>query len=273
MLPEDTTGLNTPTPTPPLGEGTPTPQPGATPQPQPTPDPMVPLARFESVTAQKWDAIREAERVKAELAQANSELERLRAGGQTPPASGTSATPPAAPLARVVAPQADVDARARQMLFDQRCVEVANEGKKAHTDFDAALDALRGVSPLIDAIGRPALPQTLIEAAIETGLGSEVLYALGKNTAEADRIMTLPPVKQAVEVARFAEGLRPRSDGAGAPEARVSGAPPPIKPVVNGRAAISPNDLPLDSPDLPMAEFIKRRDAEEKARRASGRRI
>ena len=71
----------------------------------------------------------------------------------------------------------------------------------------------------------------------------------------ADRAL-LPPTRQAVAIAKVAQNLN-------APK-RVSAAPPPITPKVNG-AGTAP--ATLDDPDISMEEWIKLRNAQTARRK------
>ena len=94
------------------------------------------------------------------------------------------------------------------------------------------------------------------EARKESGNPHEVLYHLAKNPDEAARIAMLPTARQAVAVAKVAQGL-------GAPR-RVSSAPPPITPKVNGQGTAPAS---LDDPNLSMEEWARLRNEQVTARR------
>jgi hypothetical protein len=143
-----------------------------------------------------------------------------------------------------------VEARAQELAaqhaktaaFNAACDAVAEAGKSAHADFDSAIKnfgSLGGLQP------------GFVEAALESGSPSEVLYHLGKDLDEAARIMALTPLKQAAELARLAEKLKtPKS---------ISKAPEPIKPLGGGKT------VGQKSPDdMTMAEFVAWRDKSKK---------
>lgn len=142
-----------------------------------------------------------------------------------------------------------VHKRAAEIVEAERRNEAANQtyqnGKSAHSDFDSAVQNLAQVTDLTQRAD-------FIDAVTSLPNGHEVYYHLGKNLDDADRVLSLPPVKMALELAKIAAKL-------GAPS-KQSKAPPPIKPI-GGKAAPS-GDL---SDDLPMDEWLKRRS--ETARR------
>ena len=120
------------------------------------------------------------------------------------------------------------------------------------------------------------LPETLVSAALATGRAHEVLYALGSDQSEADRIMSIgDPTSQAVAVAQYAAGLKKADDEGGTtepPAKRTTEVPAPIRQVVGGSRKVSVKDMDLDDPALPIEEFMRRRDEEAKhSRRANGR--
>jgi len=247
----------------------------------------VPQSRLDKVVAEKWEATRARQELERQLELANLTIEEFKkqkgdAGG----GGGERSTPAMSPaeLQRAVAAQAEV------LRFNEQCNEVAKRGKAAHSDFDDSIAALKKTSPFFDPrAGGPVLPQSLIEAALETGQAEEVLYVLGKDTNEADRIMQLSPIRQAVEIAKFASKLEAgkakdeqkdehedTEEEASEEEAsesapRVSRAPPPIKPAPSrgARPAFSIYDTKNTSTD----EWVKNRQREVNEARKNGVRM
>lgn len=243
---------------------------------------FVPAPRFDAVVAQKYEAIRKAEVAEARARDLESRLAASEQARSTAPQLDSNGQPvvqpqrqPAADSRPDIARLASIEAQ--NIRFAERCNESVAEGRKAYSDFDAKIDALRNVAPTIDANGRPMLPQTLVEAALETGHSSKVLYALGSDPSEADRIMSLPPMKQAIEIAKFASKFDAKSDaGEVDPLTQAVAAkslPDPIRPRIAGSGrAVSVKDMPLDDPKLPIEEFMARRDKEAATnRRSNGR--
>lgn len=88
--------------------------------------------------------------------------------------------------------------------------------------------------------------------------GADILYHLGQNPDEAKRIAALPPARQFVEIGKLAASI--------VKKAEVSKAPPPPRHIgSNARAAQKTPD------EESMEEYAARRNAEERARRTSGR--
>jgi len=271
----------------PASQPAPQPAPQAAPPPTPEPQPRyVPAERFEAVVAQKFEAIRQAEEAKSRAIELERQLRESsrpsvpQAQYQTPPVPGVQPPawqPPQAPQIT----QADIDrlstAKAAELRFNERCNESVFAGRKSYGDFDAKITALKSVAPGLDANGQPMLPRGFVEAALETGKAEHVLYALANDLGEADRIMTLAPMRQAVELARLADRVAPANapqDVVGEAE-RVAAAARgrPIGQVVGVSHGAGPRELAIDDPNLPMEEFMKRRNetAWDARGRANGR--
>ena len=83
----------------------------------------------------------------------------------------------------------------------------------------------------------PSLPitGTMAEAITDTELGAQILYHLGKNPAEAERISKLSPVAQIREIGKLENALAPAAAADGdeppAKKSVVSKAPAPHKPL------------------------------------------
>ncbi len=137
---------------------------------------------------------------------------------------------------------------AKQQQWRDTTDKIWNEGLNKFGDWAPQLN---NMAQLLGGI-----PTTLTEAAIETGNPHEVLYHLAKNPDEAARIAMLPPTRQAVAVAKLATGLN-------APK-RVSSAPPPITPKVQG---IGSAPATLDDPNISMEEWAKLRNEATRRRR------
>ena len=241
----------------------------------------VPLSRLQAVIAQKAVSERGREALLRELKLANDTLAEHKAlstrkadEGKTP--EQLAAERAAARTERAPTPQELqqlVSEEASRQNFNERCNTAAVDGRAAHSDFDkVVLGDLTSISPVVGTNGKPLLPQTLIEAALETGQASEVLYALGQDVNEASRIMSLRPVAQAVELAKFAQKLQaaaePELDDEGKPILQnVSRAPAPIKPRVK-QANVRPTWKPEDTENFSTEEWIRNREKQVREERA-----
>lgn len=100
------------------------------------------------------------------------------------------------------------------------------------------------------------LSNIALEAIIESDLGGELAYFLGKNEKEAERISKLNPARQASEIGKLEAKL------ASQPTKKASSAPAPINPV-SGKGG---GDAGL-SDELSTSEWIKRRSKEVHGKR------
>lgn len=275
----------TPTPPDPTA-GTPTPPSESTPPesstlpaqpdgsvPESTPSPPAQKSpverRIDQLVAEKHaarQAAAEANRRAALAESAMAELRALAPPDGTPPEDGTAPGPRTyteADLAREAA------RAAQEIEFNKACNAAVTAGRAAHPEtFDKAVDALRSVTPV--------LPQMFVEAALETGHAPEVLHALGQNLAEYDRIISLPPLRQAVELTKLAATFEKSAESAPVVPRAKPAPPAPIAPRVGGGNGSAKLDVSPDDPksdEIPSAEWFKRREAQiAAAQKASGRR-
>jgi hypothetical protein len=196
------------------------------------------------------------------------ELEaRLRAlaGGQETPA-------PVEGEARYT--QADLDreanARAERLAdtraFSRQCDDVRSAGVKQFPDFAKRIDALSSVADHSNPREAQAY-LTMLQASIATGAAAQVLHHLGGTPDEAERLMNLTPVQQAVEITKLAEKLQ-------APKVAASAAPRPPSASVTGSggspSAIDPADA-RNADKLSSADWFKKRNEQVAAQRAASR--
>jgi hypothetical protein len=202
--------------------------------------------RIDALTREKWEARRDADA----RAQRLAELER------PPPQPGQQADPVEVAKQQLRMEQARRD-------FDTACNKTFSAGKAEYPDFDAAVTALQavGAGQRYDFLGAIThLPE-----------GHKVYRALASDLDNAARVLALPPMQMAVELARLEAKLAGSSQEP-APKslapaqmahlgAPVSNAPEPIRPIGGGSRAVPSLEK------MSMAEFIKARDKEEAERR------
>ena len=156
--------------------------------------------------------------------------------------------------------------RAEQTMreFNAACNEVYRKGRH---EFGEAMDEAKRA---LDAVGWGGRPDALAAIAALPD-GHRVYRELASDLDNASRVLSLSPMAMAVELARMAvSGATPRdtagqgSDGAGAstPPVPVTRAPEPLR-TVGGTSRTAP--VPLDKTS--MADFIRRRDSEERRSR------
>lgn len=218
------------------------PQPAAVAAPAPAPAPAAePPA--PAVPQGLLDRIDRLTRDKRELEEANRRLQAQTTVAAPAPAAAPAVAAPPAP----VFDASEIDRRARELadqrIFTDKCNAIASAGAAKHQDF-------QGVVQQLGAMG--ALDPSIINAAIEIGEPSELLYALGKDLNEAARIAALGPEQKAVALMKFAQK---RAEVAAA---LVSSAPAPTSATVGGApAAPSGEPSPEDDADSWFAKREK----------------
>lgn len=120
----------------------------------------------------------------------------------------------------------------------------ADDARARYEDFDAVVtDPTTPISPI------------MAEAIVTAAGGHEVAYYLGRNKQEAARIANLPPLGQAMEIARLEQRLT-------SAVRRASSAPPPPRTVSGGAV---PGRDPNSAGSY--AEYVALRRAQSKPRR------
>lgn len=225
---------------------------GSAPPATPQPDPA--QRRVNQLVAERWAERRRAEAAEQQSRLLQEQLNQTRQALQAQPqvdADGNPIQQPAQPVRPAAQPQ-DLQAMAAQIAAnnafnDQVAAEVVrgrDPARGGHADFDQ-------VAANLQRFGE--LPRTFVEAALATGKGADVMYALGGDIAEADRILSMGPVQQAVALAQLAGGLK-----APEPPKKVTSAAAPIVPKVGGGAGR--NTPSLDDPNMSVADWIKLRE-------------
>lgn len=147
---------------------------------------------------------------------------------------------------------------AAQADWDRQCNAVADAGRKEFPDFNERLGRIQATVNGQDP-AEVATYNEVISAAIETGQGHKVLYALGADPAEYQRLVKLNPVKRAMEIGAISQRL--------VNDKEPSGAPKPITPIGSSGEhyeGIKPDD-PTRGMKLPMKEWMKQREEQARA--------
>jgi hypothetical protein len=182
--------------------------------------------RIDELTREKWEARREAQAATA-LAEALRNKQPDEEGKATPPAEL----------------EALVNRRAAELreaeAFNEACNTTYQKGKESIPDFD---DAVKGYQLL----GGLDTRRDYLEAVNSLPNGSQIFYHLGKNLDEGAHVLSLSPVKMALELTKISQKLSK------APA--VSNAPAPIKPL--GGAANHDGD----PEKMSMSDWVKWRE-------------
>lgn len=99
------------------------------------------------------------------------------------------------------------------------------------------------------------------QAIIALDNGGEVFNTLTKDIDHLAEILEMPPITMGIELAKLSAKAGPKD-----PIISAAGARRPPKPIESAAAT----DLALDDPNLPQAEYSRRRAEEREARRATG---
>lgn len=202
--------------------------------------------RIDELTREKYEARRESENLKARLQALEAQAVPNPADKDNPNPAKTMS--PAEQEAMITA---RAEEKARMMEFTKECNKIYESGTKAFDDFGKSLEAFNQLGGLNTPQGA-----NLVAASMETDDPHKVLYALSKDLDEASRLMSLPPIRQAAALIKFANSLA-------AKPAAKSKAPPPIKGL-NGQADSTRN---MDDDSMDMNEWIATRERQLAERR------
>lgn len=160
--------------------------------------------RIDQLTREKFEERRQREALEAQLRQYQAPADQQP--GQKP----MTADEIRAEAMRLI----------QQERFDEACNKTFEAGKKDYPDFEKSLRTFGMLG---------GAPQEFLEAITSMEGGHKVIHHLGSNPEEAERVLSLSPLRMAMELTR----IEAQVSKAAPP---VSKAPPPISPV-GGRAA------------------------------------
>lgn len=137
-----------------------------------------------------------------------------------------------------------VGERAKQWQEQQRAQQGQQAQAQRQQAFQAKAHEFTQQHPdFWEVAGNPAVPisQTVVDVAIESDIGPQVLYHLGKNPQEAARLAQLSPTAVAREIGRLEARLQ-------LPPKKTSQAPEPIQPIGGGgeQATKDPSKMTMD---------------------------
>ena len=207
---------------------------GEAPKPEAIPPQL--QKRLDTLTREKYEARRQVEELQQRFADMQRESQRAAGGAPDP----------------VETAKAELRKEAGERAFNEACNAVATKGRAEYEDFDDAVKAL-------NAVGYGNRPDAL-GAIAQLPDGHRVYRTLASDLDNAARILALPPMAMAVELARMSIGApAPASLPPAQPAAPVTRAPEPLRSI-GGTSGGS--QVPLEKAS--WAEFIRRRDAEER---------
>lgn len=194
--------------------------------------------RFGELTRKAREAERRAEELQARL----DAMER----GESTTTKTEEETPPKPRQQPTQQPETDVEKAAERLVAQREFTAKVNSVIAAgEAEYDR--DSFTQKCNLIADIGGEAVPEFMkivTDADVVTD-GHKVIAALADDPEEAERILSLNPVKMALAITKLSEKLaKPVTK-------QVSKVPAPVEPV-NGAARTSTK---LDDPNTPMDEF------------------
>jgi hypothetical protein len=169
--------------------------------------------RIDQLTREKHEEKRQREALEAQLRQLQPQTEHQPGQQMTPDQI-----------------RAEAKRLIQQEKFDEACNSVFDAGKK---EFSAEWDSsLRTFQMLGGA------PAEFLEAVTAMDNGHKVLHALGQDPEAAERVLSLPPLRMALELARLEAKVAQAT-----PPKQVSKAPAPITPVGGKSAPVEPAEF------------------------------
>lgn len=198
------------------------------------------------------------------IAKLTAKLRERVAPAEVPPPVDPAVPPAPTDQFNKMVQQAAAQQRAAED-FKLKCDNEAKAGREAY-GVDEFTERLGNLLQLIDQDNPEEVTNyyRFLDAALETGKAKDLIFQLGDDLEEAEKIFSLSDAKLGVKLARLADAIE-----SPAPEA-VSGAPKPLTPV-GGRSG---DRNPIDPTDgaradqLSTAEWMKRRNAQVDARKA-----
>lgn len=208
--------------------------------------------RIDEITRARREAERRAEAAEAKLA----ELAR-KGGGEQPGADGQQPITLDPAVIDELANERAQKIAAQQFAeqnFNNACNAAFEKGIAAHGDaFKSALETCGSMG---------ILDPRIVADALETDAPHDVLYQLGQNPERALQIAKMPQAK------RIAEFVKMTVKPAAPAKAAVSKAPAPVQGINGGAGS---KDFNFLDPNADDAEWHRRMDEAERARRAASR--
>lgn len=204
--------------------------------------------RIDKVTRQKYEAVAEANRYKAEL-------EQLRA--QIAPKQEAPDISQFDDVEKYIDAVADYKLQQKQQEATQHQA-TQNTAQKVAQEWTSKVDEVRKVAPDFDQVFNNVASIEFAPMALEAiaghKKGAEIAYMLGKDLSEAYRIAALRPAEQLMAIGELAAKTnlpKPKT---------VSSAPPPVKTVSGGNVTTDPSKMST-------SDYIKWRNDQQRQKK------
>ena len=189
--------------------------------------------RIDKITRQKYEAVAEANRLKAELEQMRAQF----APKQEVPDISQFDT-----MDDYVEALVEYKYQNNMLSQQEKYAERAREQRVAR-EWTDKVEKVRAVAPDFDEafanVAEITFAQSTLDAVAGHEKGAEIAYLLGKDTVKAYQIASLPPMQQLMaigEIAAKSSLTKPKT---------VTSAPPPVKPVSGKSSIVDPNSLSM----------------------------
>jgi len=167
------------------------------------------------------------------------------------------------------------DWKVAQVIAGERQAYAQDQAQRARQEYaqvwNTKLEAAREIhEDFEEVVNNPDIPVSpaMGEAIIDSGIGAEILYWLGKNPEASRELAVLPPLAAAREIGKLEWHLAPLPESSGketplapSPTPKVSSAPAPISPVGGNTDR---TNIPLDQ--MGMDQFTRERERQIAAR-------
>lgn len=153
---------------------------------------------------------------------------------------------------KVESKMAERDKQEAQSKFDADRTKVVSTWQQK---VEVATAKYADYNEVLESVDHIEIPPALQNAIMESDVGSDLAYHLGKNPAELERIVALKPYAALMELGKIAAKV---SQPAEVQKKQPSKAPEPIKPL-SGKATA---DTVAHSPNDDFKTFLRKRNAE-----------
>jgi hypothetical protein len=204
--------------------------------------------RIDKVTRQKYEAVAESNRLKAEIEQLRAQIAPKQ---QAPDISQFDT------LDEYVDAMSEYKTNQKAQSAQIQQAQ-QTQAQAVAQDWVSKVDKVRSVAPDFDAVfsnvASIEFAPMALEAVAQHPKGAEIAYMLGKDVSEAYRIAALPPSQQLMAIGELAAKTNVPKPKA------VSSAPPPVKTVSGGNVTTDPSKMST-------SDYIKWRNDQQRQKK------
>jgi hypothetical protein len=204
--------------------------------------------RIDKVTRQKYEAIAESNRLKAEIEQLRAQIAPKQEAPDIAQFDDFESYSEAVAEYKYQQKQQEAQKQQHTQVHTQKVaqewVSKVEEVRKVAPDFDQVFNNVASIE----------FAPMALEAIAGHKKGAEIAYSLGKDLSEAYRIAALPPAEQLMAIGELAAKTslpKPKT---------VSSAPPPVKTVSGGNVTTDPSKMST-------SDYIKWRNDQQRQKK------